>query len=364
MRGMPQLPPDRPRILLMSSNGTGMGHLSRLLGYARGIGDRAEVSFLSLSLAAPVVAGLGYDYEYLPSQDAIKIRPASWRRLFLDRLTDTLRRRRPDLVVFDGAHPYVGIDVVRERFPEIRWVWSRRAFWKPGIGADQLAKTSWFDAVLEPGDLAEAGDQGATVGQPSHHINPVTILNPSDLGDRAADRAALGLPADGPLALVSLGTADLSDRTRPLGAVVAAMQAHGVGVCLTQSALVESARGIDGVHLVRDFPIARRYAAFDIGVTEAGYNAFHEGLRLGLPSLFVPRASTARDDQAARARYAAAAGWSLVAQDPTEEEAHRAVGELLERGDDLARAAQAADPGNGAPQAGDFLIDLIEGGQR
>ncbi|WP_370891877.1 glycosyltransferase [Janibacter sp. GXQ6167] len=361
---MPELPRDRPRILLMSSNGTGMGHLSRLIGYARGIGDRADVSFLSLSLAAPVVADLGYDYEYLPSQDATQIRPAAWRRLFLDRLSDTLRRLRPDLVVFDGAHPYVGIDVVRERFPQTRWVWSRRAFWKPGIGLDQLAKTAWFDAVLEPGDLAEAADRGATVGEPSHHINPVTMLNPGDLGDRAADRAALGLPADGPLALVSLGTADITDRSRPLGAVVAALRDHGVGVCLTQSALVASASGIDGVHLVRDFPIARRYAAFDIGVTEAGYNAFHEGLRLGLPSLFIPRATTARDDQQARARFAAEAGWSLVADDPSAEEAHSAVAELLERGEDLARAAQAADPGNGAPQAGDFLINLVEGGAR
>ena len=56
-----------PRVVLVSSNGTGMGHLTRLLAYARHL-DGVDVRFLSLSLAAPVVRDMGYPVEYIPSQ--------------------------------------------------------------------------------------------------------------------------------------------------------------------------------------------------------------------------------------------------------------------------------------------------------
>ena len=47
--------------------------------------------------------------------------------------------------------------------------------------------------------------------------------------------------------------------------------------------------------------------AFDAAVAAAGYNAYHELIRFGVPSLFVPmRRQT--DDQAARARFAAERG--------------------------------------------------------
>ena len=50
-------PAPRTRVLLMSSNGAGMGHLTRLLAYAQHLPPRIEPYVLSLSQAGPGVAG-------------------------------------------------------------------------------------------------------------------------------------------------------------------------------------------------------------------------------------------------------------------------------------------------------------------
>ena len=50
---------DRPRILFTTSNGTGLGHLTRSMAIARRLGDEVEPLFLTLSAAAPVVEADG-----------------------------------------------------------------------------------------------------------------------------------------------------------------------------------------------------------------------------------------------------------------------------------------------------------------
>ena len=354
----PAVAPRPPRVVLMSSNGTGMGHLTRLLAYARSLDD-VDVRFLSLSTAVPLVARLGHRYEYLPSREGTGMRAATWRRLFLDRLVEYLRRTRPDVVVFDGTHPYAGIDRAREALPEVRWVWSRRSMWRPRRNVDQVAKESWFDLVLEPGDLAAASDVGATVGRPAHRVGPVTLIDPADLQDRATARRELGLPGDGRLALVSLGAGNINDTSGDLGAVVAALSSLGVGACVIQAEIAEQAGHGLAVHHVQDFPVSRRFAAFDIAVSAAGYNSFHENLRLGLPTLFVPNVHTNLDDQERRVEHAVRSGWALGAGELTEPRAEALLSELLERGPEMARQAQAADPGNGAPAAAAAIRSLI-----
>jgi hypothetical protein len=71
-----------------------------------------------------------------------------------------------------------------------------------------------------------------------------------------------------------------------------------------------------GVVLVRDtYPVSRHYRAFDFVISAAGYNAYHELIRFGVPSLFVPM-SRELDDQPARARYAERNGLALACEGP------------------------------------------------
>ena len=67
----------------------------------------------------------------------------------------------------------------------------------------------------------------------------------------------------------------------------------------------------DDVVRLRHFPIGEYRAAFDASVMAAGYNSFQEAMALGLPTLFVPNQSTAKDDQNARTLWAEQSGCGL-----------------------------------------------------
>lgn len=344
-------------VLLVSSNGAGMGHLTRLLAYARRMPPQVRCVVLSLSQAVPVVAEDGLAWEYLPSQGTTGLRPAAWRRLFAERVAGVLDRVDPDVLVFDGTHPYAGLDVALAQHPRTRAVWSRRGMWRPGRNAHQLEKSEWFDAVLEPGDLARPADRGETTNDPSSVVvDPVTLVDEEQLASRQAARSALGLPADGPLALVSLGASNINDTDDEVGASAEALRRQGVGVCVTAPSIAERAYAGGGVHLVRHFPLSQHFAAFDLAVAAAGYNSFHESLRLGVPTVFVPNTSTSLDDQEARARYAAEQGWALTVATMRGGAAGPVVEELLARGPEMAARARAADPGNGAARAADLIL--------
>ncbi|MDT0202925.1 glycosyltransferase [Nocardioides sp. AE5] len=350
----------RPKVLLMSSNGAGMGHLTRLLAYARAMGDDAEIRFLSLSQAVPLVGQFGFDFEYVASSQGLAMPPGLWQDVYVTRVSDAIGRFRPDVVVFDGTWPYNGTPDIRAQHPQARWIWSRRGMWRADANGEQLAKTGWFDEVLEPGDLAAPYDRGAARNEPAHRVGPVTLLDPADLDPRAEARSALGLPADGPLALLSLGAGNINDTSGDIGAATAALGSLGVGVCLTQTAIASTPVSTAQVHLVKDYPLSRRYAAFDVVVSATGYNSFHELMRMGVPSLLVPNTATALDDTEARARYAADQGWAFSVDKVTVDGATPLLEKLLTDGPQMVAGAQAADPGNGAVEAARLILSLAE----
>src|ERR671923_151153 len=96
----------RDRLLFVTSNGTGLGHLTRSMAIARRL-SVIEPLFLTFSAAAPVVRELGFPVEYVASYD----RPGagndlSWTRRVQGRLAEAVQEIRPAVVVFDGTHPY------------------------------------------------------------------------------------------------------------------------------------------------------------------------------------------------------------------------------------------------------------------
>ena len=66
------------------------------------------------------------------------------------------------------------------------------------------------------------------------------------------------------------------------------------------------------VHLLRDYPNALYFKAFDFSVQAGGYNSFHEMRIMGIPTLFYPNMETGMDDQKARCEIAISEGWGLV----------------------------------------------------
>src|SRR5699024_7382244 len=113
---------------------------------------------------------------------------------------------------------------------------------------------------------------------------------------------------------------------------------------------------------VRAFPLSRHLAAFDVAVSAAGYNSFHELLRFGVPTLFVPNAATALDDQAGRAAYAGRRGWAHTVPHVDAGTAGPLLADLLERGGEMVAGVRAHDPGNGAGAAADLVAGLAGAG--
>jgi UDP:flavonoid glycosyltransferase YjiC (YdhE family) len=349
--------PRRTRILFTTSNGTGLGHLTRSMAIARRLPETVEPLFLTLSAAAPVVEGMGFPVEYVASYAT----PGSgndyrWSRRLRGRLRAAIAEAEPDVIVFDGTHPY---EALLGALPAAATkVWCRRPLWKRGSSRVPLGRAGAFDAILEPGELAESEDRGPTVPlrDRAHRVGPVVLLDRAELLPRDQAAAELGLDPKATNVLVALGQGE------EVREATARTLAHLTGNAGVQVATVSSAlaaadsvpHGVIGLRAT--YPMSRYFAAFDAAVAAAGYNAYHELIELGVPSLFVPM-HRETDDQPARARWAESAGlgFGVGAADDPELEA-KLVRLLSERAAIASRLA-GREEAEGAAQAAAFLGD-------
>ena len=109
------------------------------------------------------------------------------------------------MIVFDGTHPY---EALLGALPdESVAVWCRRPLWKAGSSRVPLGRAGAFDAVLEPGELAESEDRGPTVAlrDRAHRVDPIVLLDRAELLSREQAEAELGLEPGRTNVLVSLG---------------------------------------------------------------------------------------------------------------------------------------------------------------
>ena len=313
-------PTSRPVVLLLTSNGWGMGHLSRQLALAMALGERAEPIFLSLSGAVPLVAEQGFRAEYCPSPSRGWLEPAPWNAYLAERILALARETQATAVVFDGVFPYRGLLHARRHLPEVAFVWSRRGMWAVGRGKEALKTGSSFDVIVEPGDLGSAADPGLTAGRrDAVRLPPVTLVDVVPQVDRAEARAALGIASEAPVLLVALsaGTGDPGALLRNVvGSVLTKTSWHVAVIrsplARTGDQTVEHPR----IHWLEDvYPLVRYLKAFDAGVASAGYNAAHELPLSGLASLLVANRASAWDDQLSRARGIAERGLALWTTD-------------------------------------------------
>jgi len=354
--------------MFVSSNGAGMGHLTRLLAMANRASDRIDPIFFSLSQAVSIVEKYGHPWEYCPSRGDLGCTVEQWNPFFAERFAEALRRYQPRAVVFDGTMPYVGMVQVRKEFPEVSFVWSRRGMWRASTTTRFLERGSVFDLVVQPGEAAAEADRGPTaLRADAVRVGPVTLLDADDLLDRAAARAELGMDSDAPALLLSLGAGNINDITSDLDvfADAAAAVLDGWHVYATRPPIQR--RGATLREYVRPlsvYPLSRYLKAFDATVVAAGYNSYHEVLLAGVPSVFVPNLDTTTDDQEGRASYAAERGWGVSISRVTRasaEHALRTVSDPVWAGR-ARESALAAYPANGASAAMAEVERLISGG--
>ncbi|MGI8726292.1 MAG: glycosyltransferase [Solirubrobacterales bacterium] len=353
------------RVLFATSNGTGLGHLNRSMAIARRLGKGVEASFFTLSQAAPLVAREGYRVDYHPSYR----RPGSgsdwqWNRRLRERLERTLAARPPDLVVFDGVHPYRALTHLLTESGAPPAVWCRRPLWRPESPAAALGRTAAFDWVLEPGELAEELDRGPTVARREEAIRvpPIVLLDEGELLPREGAAAELGLDPGPTTALVNLGQGASVDAA--VERVLATLSARGdLQVAVLSSSIgsgVELPPGV--VPLEATFPMSRYFRAFDLAVSAAGYNAFHELVAFAVPSLFVPMPRQT-DDQPARASWAERVGAGVGVAGPADTELGGGLQRLLDEGERERMVDRCREQfaGGGAERAAGEIRRILEG---
>jgi hypothetical protein len=111
--------------------------------------------------------------------------------------------------------------------------------------------------------------------------------------------------------------------------------------------------------------MSRYFAGFDAVVAAAGYNAFHELVHLGVPSLFVPMVRDT-DDQAARAQWASESGAGLAVDSADAADLEDKLERLLDDSERsrLASASRRLGSANGAAEAARWLADLSRAPER
>ena len=147
-------------VLLVTSNGWGLGHLIRQLTISKYFPDDVRCTILTLSQAAHVAAQ--ENLEYAPSYSQPWVTKAQWHGGYLrDRIVALAEEVHADTIVYDGVVPYIGLLDAMRRLNAIR-VWMRRGLWRTDADTRPLTASRWFDLVIEPADIGSSHDVGPT----------------------------------------------------------------------------------------------------------------------------------------------------------------------------------------------------------
>jgi predicted glycosyltransferase len=357
------------RVVCYAVNGTGVGHVTRLLAiarwlrrYAAALDRKLEVWFLTSSEADGLVFAEGFASFKIPSKTIVAetgIDRRAYLALAKQWVWHTLGLLRPDLLVVDTfprgsfGELLAALDLCRHKAFVYRPV------------RDAFAARPDFQAMLPLYDLLVVPEDDAPVLVPERardrlvHVGPVLGRERFELLPRDLARAQLGVPSGGDARCVFVSAGGGGDRgvQEQLDTVVRG---------LTVDPRLHVVVGTGALYRGRPFPnvtvvpgrAAEWSLAFDAAVCAAGYNTYGELMFAGVPTAFLPQEKLA-DDQSARAARAVAAGAGLLlAREDDGASVLAAVTELLSRSEAPA-AARALVPTNGARHAAAELLRLL-----
>ena len=157
----------QPTILLVTSNGIGMGHLARAVAIGQALKGRAEVVIASMAYGiSEVNAATGIKTFYIPGRDKADVPKYAWESFLRDQILQLTQETNAQVVTFDGVVPYPGILSARLKTNHFKLVWIRRGFWQRKLHTLALGmQSSLMDAIIEPTDFASESDIGPTAKQ-------------------------------------------------------------------------------------------------------------------------------------------------------------------------------------------------------
>ncbi|MCK6523974.1 hypothetical protein L6R49_21410 [Myxococcota bacterium] len=347
----------RLRVVCYAINGRGLGHLTRQLAIARWMRRYAEVLNVGLELwvltsseADTLARREGFPALKLPSKAMLRDAGVDLSRgLTIARawVLQSVALLQPDLLIVDTfpGGTYGELLATLELAPR-RALVARPV--RPTMAEDPgySGLLPLYQTVLVPDDA------GSTRGETSSGLGPILLREREELTPRAAARRALGVPEGQRAVWLSLGGGGDPAAMSTLPRLVDALRGRGWHVVVAAGPLYdgEERRG-EGVTWLERYAGMELLLGVDAAVSAGGYNAFHELMYAGVPTVFLPQPRVA-DDQEARVAQAVAAGAARLARSLED------VPGLLESPGDPA-AARALVPRNGARDAAARLLSTL-----
>ena len=355
-------------VIFSATNGIGLGHLTQLLAIAKRLPEDVRPVFATMSQAVSIVRDAGYAAHYFPDYRYTDSRFRDWTRWLETEIGSLIDLYDAKGLIFDGVLPYEGIIRAGARRRQLPMIWVRIPMWKRATWDDSVERAKYFDLVLDTGETAQARNIGARIPYPekAEIIPPMLLCDESELLERREARARLGLDDRRPAVLLQLGAGNNQELAPLLDSLLGALGRIGDFQVVNAEWLIAE-HGLDAwpnLKVLRGFPNALYYRAFDFVVSAVGYNTFHELIAYGIPTLFVPNENVMTDDQLGRARFAEeeGLGFCMRAYELDRSEALLArLADPAERRLITERCRRLRQP-NGAEVAARRIVELVGGG--
>lgn len=358
--------PRPKRIICYAVNGSGLGHLTRLISIAKWLqrlvswldGKPPEIFFLTSSDACDLLAESRFAAFKIPSKSVVRssdIDRLEYRRLAKHFIWQTLGVFSPDLLVVD-TFPAGSFDELFQVldgpfkkgfvFRNVKEEYARRPIFRSAI--------SLYDSVVIPhraGSLAALQCQTHFPGLTELPCSGDVIQFDRDhLPERADVRNELGL-GNHPLIYISAGGGGDPDVESTLLSIVDALSKEPYHLLVGAGPLYRGTRrNGPNVTWCQSSSVWKWFSGCDAAISAGGYNSFHELLHAGVPCLFYSQEKVA-DDQWQRVRLAAQHGACRILDDPRDpRELRSKVAELLlgPSAASMKEAARSYVPENGA----------------
>lgn len=352
---------DKPRTLLVTSNGAGLGHLTRVAAISEYL-DGEDLIY-TMSSAYKLLGRPREKTIYFPSYSDIGMDGSKWNPFMAAHLQAVVEAFEPDLIVFDGTFVYRGV-VEAAKSTGIPLVWLQRGCWREEISKASHQRNNpdaYVDFVVVPGDCGSSEALPEVPKVPTYSVGPIVIADRKQMLSRAEARERLHLPQDKKLVLIQLGAGVINKNEDEIGAAIEAVHQLGPDwepVLVRNPLKHHSSHG--SVTSIETYPLMRYFNAFHFGVFAGGYNSCQEAAAAALPAVFVPNTATKTDDQIRRVNGMVEKGLGLKAKSLDELKAA-----ICQLGDSEVRETLRWRMGDlpsltGAAEAAEVLDNLIK----
>jgi UDP-N-acetylglucosamine--N-acetylmuramyl-(pentapeptide) pyrophosphoryl-undecaprenol N-acetylglucosamine transferase len=317
---------QRITVVAYAVNGSGLGHLTRVLAtlrwmrrLARLAGAHLDAYLLTSSEAPGLALEEGFVAFKIPSKRAVReagLPKEDYLRLARQWVWHSLGLLKPDLLLVDtfpgGSFGELihALDVARSR------VFIHRAMKEEFARSEGVrALLPFYDRILIP---VEPGRAAALEVQPEiadrvRHIGPIMLRSREEMRTRDEARQRLGVP-DGKLGVwLSAGGGGDEMVERTIRTLVEALsQEPDLHLIVGAGPLYRGApqRG-PNITWLTDFHAVEDFAGLDFAISASGYNSFHELLHAGVATIFFAQEKIA-DEQSRRRHAAVEAGCALA----------------------------------------------------